>query len=93
MDVFSYGLLLHYCLAGGKHPFGARYERDHNILQACPRPPIPALPVYSRWPDVIQARARNLSLRLDDVRLQIWRGSSPPDLQGPEPGFSGRLTP
>lgn len=34
VDVFSYGLLIHYCLAGGAHPFGARYERDHNILQA-----------------------------------------------------------
>ncbi len=33
MDVFSYGLLLHYCLTGGRHPFGARYERDMNILQ------------------------------------------------------------
>ena len=34
VDVFSYGLLLHYCLTGGRHPFGARYERDMNILQA-----------------------------------------------------------
>ena len=33
VDVFSYGLLLHYCLSGGRHPFGARYERDMNILQ------------------------------------------------------------
>jgi hypothetical protein len=33
VDVFSYGLLLHYCLTGGQHPFGARYERDMNILQ------------------------------------------------------------
>jgi len=33
VDVFSYGLLLHYCLSGGKHPFGGRFERDMNILQ------------------------------------------------------------
>ena len=33
VDVFSYGLLLHYCLSGGKHPFGSRFERDMNILQ------------------------------------------------------------
>ncbi|KAK9828434.1 hypothetical protein WJX81_007728 [Elliptochloris bilobata] len=33
-DVFSYGLLLHYCLSGGRHAFGESYERDSNILQA-----------------------------------------------------------
>ena len=33
-DVFSYGLLLHYCLSGGRHAFGESYERDFNILQA-----------------------------------------------------------
>ena len=33
VDVFSFGLLLHYCLTAGKHPFGAGYERDANILQ------------------------------------------------------------
>lgn len=33
MDVFSFGLLLHYCLTGGQHPFGELYERDANILQ------------------------------------------------------------
>lgn len=32
VDVFSYGLLLHYCLTGGAHPFGHSYERDANIL-------------------------------------------------------------
>jgi hypothetical protein len=39
VDVFSYGLLLHYCLTGGRHPFGARYERDMNILQVHLVPP------------------------------------------------------
>ncbi|KAI3434469.1 hypothetical protein D9Q98_002546 [Chlorella vulgaris] len=33
VDVFSFGLLLHYCLTGGQHPFGELYERDANILQ------------------------------------------------------------
>lgn len=33
VDVFSFGLLLHYCLTGGRHPFGELYERDANILQ------------------------------------------------------------
>lgn len=33
MDVFSFGLLLHYCLTAGQHPFGEQYERDANILQ------------------------------------------------------------
>lgn len=32
-DVFSYGMLLFYCLTAGKHPFGEHYERDFNILQ------------------------------------------------------------
>lgn len=35
VDVFSYGLLLHYCLTGGRHPFGKRWERDMNISQVC----------------------------------------------------------
>ena len=33
VDVFSFGLLLHYCLTAGRHPFGELYERDANILQ------------------------------------------------------------
>ena len=33
VDVFSFGLLLHYCLTAGQHPFGEQYERDANILQ------------------------------------------------------------
>ncbi len=44
MDVFSYGLLLHYCLSGGKHPFGVRFERDMNILQVSQRCPAVRLP-------------------------------------------------
>ena len=33
-DVFSFGMLLFYCLTAGKHPFGIQhYERDFNILQ------------------------------------------------------------
>ena len=32
VDVFSFGLLLHYCLSGGKHPFGEGYERDAAIM-------------------------------------------------------------
>ena len=32
-DVFSFGMLLFYCLTAGKHPFGQHYERDFNILQ------------------------------------------------------------
>lgn len=32
VDVFSYGLLVHYILTGGKHPFGEHYERDGNIM-------------------------------------------------------------
>ena len=33
MDVFSFGLVLFYCLTGGKHAFGESYERDFNIMQ------------------------------------------------------------
>lgn len=33
VDIFSFGLVLFYCLSGGKHPFGESYERDFNILQ------------------------------------------------------------
>lgn len=32
VDIFSYGLLLHYCLTGGKHAFGHPVERDYNIM-------------------------------------------------------------
>ena len=44
MDVFSYGLLLHYCLSGGRHPFGVRFERDMNILQVSKRRPAVRFP-------------------------------------------------
>ena len=33
MDVFSFGLVLFYCLTGGRHAFGESYERDFNIMQ------------------------------------------------------------
>ena len=33
LDVFSSGLLVHYCLTGGKHPYGESYERDNAILK------------------------------------------------------------
>ncbi len=39
VDIFSFGLVIFYCLTGGKHAFGESYERDFNILQAssvCP---------------------------------------------------------
>ena len=39
VDIFSYGLLLHYCLTAGQHPFGEGYERDYRILNvSSPRP-------------------------------------------------------
>ena len=33
MDAFGLGCLTHYCLTGGGHPFGARYERDANVAR------------------------------------------------------------
>ncbi len=33
VDEFSMGLLLHFCLTGGRHPFGEGVERDSNIMQ------------------------------------------------------------
>lgn len=48
VDVFSLGLVLFYCLSGGRHAFGESYERDFNILQvrssahAAPCPGVPA---------------------------------------------------
>lgn len=35
VDVFSYGLMLHYCLTGGQHAFGHPVERDYNIMHVC----------------------------------------------------------
>ena len=36
VDTFSLGCLLHFCLTGGGHPFGERYERDANVLKGQP---------------------------------------------------------
>ncbi|KAK9823205.1 hypothetical protein WJX72_001091 [[Myrmecia] bisecta] len=36
VDVFSFGLILFYCLTGGRHAFGEFYEREWNILQGRP---------------------------------------------------------
>ena len=38
VDVFSFGLVLFYCLTGGRHAFGESYERDFNIMQVPPLP-------------------------------------------------------
>ena len=38
VDVFSFSLVLFYCLTGGRHAFGESYERDFNIMQ------VPLLP-------------------------------------------------
>lgn len=38
VDVFSFALVLFYCLTGGRHAFGESYERDFNIMQ------VPSLP-------------------------------------------------
>lgn len=32
MDIFTFGLLIFYCLSGGQHPFGEGIERDYRIL-------------------------------------------------------------
>jgi hypothetical protein len=36
MDIFSLGCVMHYCLTGGKHPFGGNFERDTNIMRGQP---------------------------------------------------------
>lgn len=36
VDIFSLGCTFYFCLSGGNHPFGARVERDINIIQARP---------------------------------------------------------
>ena len=33
VDTFALGCLIHYCLTGGEHPFGERYERDANVIK------------------------------------------------------------
>lgn len=35
VDIFTFGLLLFYCLSGGQHPFGEGIERDYRILNVC----------------------------------------------------------
>ena len=32
IDVFSFGLVVHFVLTGGKHPFGEGFDRDANIM-------------------------------------------------------------
>lgn len=34
VDLFSLGCVLFFCITGGKHPFGAEYERDGNIVNS-----------------------------------------------------------
>jgi serine/threonine-protein kinase/endoribonuclease IRE1 len=48
VDIFSFGLVLFYCLSGGKHPFGQSYERDFNILQVPRKLPFKGAVVRSR---------------------------------------------
>ena len=33
MDIFSLGCVLFFCVTGGQHPFGDRFERDANIIR------------------------------------------------------------
>lgn len=33
VDMFSLGCVLFFCVTGGRHPFGDRYERDANIIR------------------------------------------------------------
>ncbi|GMH04686.1 hypothetical protein Nepgr_006526 [Nepenthes gracilis] len=33
MDLFSLGCILFFCITGGKHPFGDRFEREVNIVK------------------------------------------------------------
>ncbi|KAL7192822.1 hypothetical protein ACSBR2_024607 [Camellia fascicularis] len=33
VDMFSLGCVLFYCITGGRHPFGDRFERDINIVK------------------------------------------------------------
>ena len=33
VDIFALGCLYYYCLAGGSHPYGDRFEREANIMK------------------------------------------------------------
>lgn len=33
VDIFSCGMLIYYCLTGGKHPYGDSYNRDGSIIK------------------------------------------------------------
>jgi len=35
IDIFSCGCVFYYVLSNGDHPFGARYDRESNILKEC----------------------------------------------------------
>ncbi len=37
VDIFTFGLLIFYCLSGGQHPFGEGIERDYRILNVSSR--------------------------------------------------------
>lgn len=39
VDIFTFGLLLFYCLTGGQHPFGEGIERDYRILNVSSQNP------------------------------------------------------
>jgi len=41
VDIFTFGLLLFYCLSGGQHPYGEGVERDYRILNVSPPCPTP----------------------------------------------------
>lgn len=58
VDVFSFGLLIHYCLTGGRHPYGEGIERDAAILKG-----IRSLSALANMPeaeDLVQAMLSHL---------------------------------
>lgn len=50
IDVFSYGLLIHYCLTGGEHPFGEGVQRDAAIADRSVPPRLSSL-LSTRCPE------------------------------------------
>ncbi len=95
MDVFSLGCVLHFCMTGGKHPFGDSFERDMTILRGqpnvAPLQPFPEACNLVRVTDAhihTRARARAgryahgslLSFHLLDAR--IWRLSAQVSCKG-----------